>query len=446
MWKKIKVAGGISIVALLLLALFIPSSKKINDGKIHIRYWYVTGAKEQIPYHVKEFNSIQDSIVVEPTALPWNEHEKKILTAVLSDNPPDIVNLVTPVAKWASRMALVPLDDLIEKDNFDTSVFFPALWDEMKWQNRIFAIPLYSNSYAFFYNKRLFREAGLDPDKPPVTWDEVKKYSRLLTKKDNKGRYTQMGFIPHYGNLQTSILMAWELGAKFLTDNGTKVNLDNPQLIKAFNWEIDYFNEYPLDKVTTFMSGFGYAEQHGFISEKVAMMILDNTFIDQINLYNPNLDYGVAVIPSFKGFKTASLSGSWWVAIPKGSKKIKAAWNFIKFAVKKETQLKEANSQKEILFPANKLAAVDPAFIKGNHSIKILVDMMDYAHSPTIVPLAHDIFWREFLGARERTVHKIQSPQQALKQAQNVIQNQLNEAVEYDKYVRKNMKFEGTMN
>ena len=240
--------------------------------------------------------------------------------------------------------------------------------------------------------------------------------------------------------------MAWELGAEFLIDNGTKVNLDNPQLIKAFNWEIDYFNEYPLDKVTTFMSGFGYAEQHGFISEKVAMMILDNTFIDQINLYNPNLDYGVAVIPSFKGFKTASLSGSWWVAIPKGSKKIKAAWNFIKFAVKKETQLKEANSQKEILFPANKLAAVDPAFIKGNHSIKILVDMMDYAHSPTIVPLAHDIFWREFLGARERTVHKIQSPQQALKQAQNVIQNQLNEAVEYDKYVRKNMKFEGTMN
>jgi hypothetical protein len=55
-------------------------------------------------------------------------------------------------------------------------------------------------------------------------------------------------------------------------------------------------------------------------------------------------------------------------------------------------------------------------------NIKVLVDMMEYAHSPTIVPMAHDIFWREFLGARERAIHKIQTPEQALRQAENVIQ------------------------
>jgi len=155
MWKKIKISGGIILTAALLLILFIPSSKDYNDGKIHIRYWYVTGAKEQIPYHVKKFNEIQDSIVVEPTPLPWNEHEKKILTSILSEDPPDVINLVTPVAKWASRMALTPLNDLLKKDLFDSSIFFQALWKEMNWQNRIFALPLYSNSYAFFYNKRL---------------------------------------------------------------------------------------------------------------------------------------------------------------------------------------------------------------------------------------------------------------------------------------------------
>jgi multiple sugar transport system substrate-binding protein len=446
MWKKVKVFAGIIFLAAMFAALFIPTSQRPTDGKIHIRYWYVTGAKEQIPYHVKKFNESQNKIFVEATALPWNEHEKKILTSILSDDPPDVINLVTPVAKWASRMALTPLDEMITRDNFEGTIFFPALWEEMNWQQRVFALPLYSNSYAFFYNKRLFREAGLDPENPPSTWDEVKKYSKILTEKDLRNRYTQMGFIPHYGNLQTSLLMAWQLGAEFLTNNGTEVNLTNTQMIRALNWEVEFFDEYPLNEISAFMAGFGYADQHGFISEKVAMMVLDNTFIDQINVYKPDLDYGVAVIPTFEGFETASSSGSWWVAIPRGSKNIEAAWEFIKFSVQKDVQLEESHAQQEVLFPANRHAANDSTFIKENQSIKTLVDMMEFAHSPTIVPMAHDVFWREFLGAREKALHKIQTPEQALRQAEAVIQTQLDQAIKYDEYVRSKMNFGSLIN
>jgi multiple sugar transport system substrate-binding protein len=443
MWRKIKIYGGIGIISVLLITLFIPTSHSYSDGKIHVRYWYVTGAKEEIPYHVKRFNEIQDRIFVEATALPWNEHEKKILTSILSEDPPDVVNLVTPVAKWASRLALTSLDDLIERDSFDSSIFFPALWEEMKWQDRVSALPLYSNSYALFYNKSLFRQAGLDPEKPPATWDEVVEYSRILTKKDNRGRFTQMGFIPNYGNLHTSILMAWQLGAEFLIDGGLRVSLDNSESIQALNWEIDFFREYPINQVSSFMAGFGYADQHGFLSEKVAIMMLDNTFPDQIKLYKPDLDYGVAMIPTFKDRPTATSSGSWWIAIPRGAKNVEAAWEFMKFAVGKQTQLEESVSQQEILFPANKLAANDTAFIERDYSIRVLVDMMDFAHSPTIIPMAHDIFWREYLGARERAIHRIQTPEQALKQAQSVIQYQLDQAIEYDQFVRSKINFGG---
>jgi ABC-type glycerol-3-phosphate transport system substrate-binding protein len=442
MRDKIKLAAGIIAVIVIMAALFVPTAKKKDDGKIHIRYWYVTGAKELVPYHVSKFNASQDRIVVEPTALPWNEHEKKVLTSILSEDPPDVINLVTPVAKWASRMALVPLDELIKRDSFSDTIFFPALWKEMLWQNRVFAIPLYSNSYAFFYNKKLFRQAGLDPEKPPHTWDEVKEYARRLTKKDAKGNFTQMGFIPQYGNLQTSMLMAWELGADFLSPDGKKVELSSRPLIDALEWEVKYFDEYPLEKVSTFMAGFGYADQHGFLSGKVAMMVLDNTFLDQIKLYTPHLDYGVSMIPAFEGYPPASSSGSWWVAIPRGSKKTEAAWEFIKFAVREDIQVAEANSDEALLFPANRIAANDPAFIKGRSPMRVLVDMMEYAHSPSIVPLAHDIFWREFMGAHERAIHKVQTPEKALKQGEKVIKKQLDLAIEYDEYVRTKMEFQ----
>ena len=67
----------------------------------------------------------------------------------------------------------------------------------------------------------MFREAGLDPEKPPKTWGEVREFSKKLYKTDANGNIVQMGFIPEYGalpghgDLPTTILMAWQLGSKF---------------------------------------------------------------------------------------------------------------------------------------------------------------------------------------------------------------------------------------
>lgn len=435
MKQIIKIVLSLAALIAMGLFLFMPDSKPPADGKIRLKYWMVSAMKE-LPFHVTEFNRTHQNIIVESTPLPWNEHEKKILTSILSENPPDVVFLVTPVAKWATRLALTPLDDLIKRDSFDSSIFFSALWDEMKFKDHIYALPLYSNSYAFFYNKRLFREAGLDPEKPPRTWNEVLEYSSKLIKKDSKGNFTQMGFIPTYGNIQTSVIMAWELGAQMLSNDGAKVSLTNKPTLDAFNWIVNFYNQYNLKDISTFVAGFGFAEQHGFISEKLGMMILDNSFPDQIKLYNKNLDYGVADIPAFEGHPPVSSTGSWWLAIPRGARNTEAAWEFMKFAVQKNIQLTEAERQKELLFPANKLAANDPAFLSLNPSNRIFVDLLEHSKTPTIVSLAHDVFWREYMGAQEKVIHKIQSPYEALKQAEKTIQMVLDETIDYDNYVR----------
>ena len=434
MKQIIKITFSLSALIAMGLFLFMPDSKAPADGKLRLKYWMVSGLKEQ-PFHVTEFNRTHPDIIVETTPLPWNEHEKKILTSILSENPPDLVFLVTPVAKWATRLALTPLDDLIKRDSFDSSIFFSALWDEMRFKDKVYALPLYSNSYAFFYNKKLFREAGLNPENPPKTWTEVLEYSAKLTKKDAKGNFTQMGFIPTYGNIQTSVMMAWELGAQMLSDDGRKVSLNNIPTIDAFNWLVSFYDQYKLNDVSTFTAGFGFADQHGFISEKLAMMVLDNSFPDQINLYNKSLDYGVADIPTFEGHSPISSTGSWWFAIPRGAKNKEAAWEFMKFAVQKNIQLTEAERQKELLFPSNKLAANDPAFLALNPPNKIFVNLLEHSRTPTIVPLAHDVFWREFMGAQERVIHRLQSPIEALTQAEKTIQLHLNETIEYDNYV-----------
>ena len=112
------------------------SEPDYDDGKTHIQFWHGVASSDDEPFIVKQFNAEQDSIVVHATPIPWQEHEKKILTAILSGDPPDVISLFVPVVRWASRMALRPLDDYIEETAFDTTEIFPALWDEVTWLDR----------------------------------------------------------------------------------------------------------------------------------------------------------------------------------------------------------------------------------------------------------------------------------------------------------------------
>jgi len=421
-------------------------SSVTNDGKIHIKYWYTTGQKEEHPYQVTTFNASQDQIVVDAIAIPWQDHEKKILTAILSGNPPDVVSQFVPVVKWASRMALTPLDNYMERDNFNSDIFFPALWEEMEYHDRIFALPVFTVSYAFFYNKDLFRFVGLDPDDPPETWAEVQEISSRFDQIDTDGRIRRMGFLPDYramqvNTLQTSMLMAWQLGAEFLTVDGKTVNLINPAMVEALSWVRDFYNQYDMNQIQAFRGSFGYADQNEFISGKIAMMVMDSSFPEQIDRYGPDLDYGVAVIPSYSGSPSASSSGSWWQAIPRGARYPDAAWEFIKYSTRKDIQQEICLNTEENLFPANRLAALDPIF-NNSEMTNVFVQQMDYAHSPAIVPMAHDVFWREMAyRVLERVLLNGISPEKSLAIAQNIIQLELDKALEYDAYVQTKMRF-----
>jgi len=428
---------GLAAAAVLTVGLLAwnPARPTPDDGRTHIRYWYIVGANDDVPYHARRFNEVQDSIVVEATPIPWNEHEKKILTAVLSGDPPDVVSQFVPVVKWASRLALTPLDGFVEASDLDTTAFFPALWSEMRWQEHVYALPVNSTSYALFYNREHFGEAGLDPDDPPQTWDALAEAAERLTTRGPNGRLVQAGFIPDYGNLPTTQLMAWQQGAEFLSGDGQTVTLTSPEVVRAFEWIAAYYRVYGVSELKAFTSGLGSADQHGFLAGRVSMSVLDLSFLDLIERYRPDLDFGVAPIPTFPGRESASSAGSWWLAIPRGARHPEAAWAFMRFAVEQQTQLEEVSASEEKLLPANRLAATDSAFLTSP-ALEVFARQMEVAHSPTVVPLAHDVFWREFFGAQDRVIYGRQTPTDALRQAERVVQDALDRAADYDRFVR----------
>lgn len=415
-----------------------------DSRKVKIEYWYLAGANAPVPVSVTLFNERQDSIEVVPVAIPWKEHEKKVLTAILSGNPPALINMVTPISKWASRMALMPIDSLLIGADVSVDDFFAANWNDVSHQGRAYGLPMYTASYAFFYNKGHFREVGLDPDRPPQSWNELRDYAKRLDSRDDAGRIRRMGFLPDYGNLHMPMLMAWQSGAEFVRDDSV-VTMNNQELLDAMAWIQDFYSDYSLDHVLGFRAGLGMADQHGFTSGRISMMVLDNTFIDQIERYAPGIDYGVAMIPTWEGRETAGSTGTWWVGIPRGAKHVDAAWAFLQFAVSEEVQTHEALTIKENLFPANRGALESEAFLNVHPTREVFVDMLAYAVSPVVVPMAHDVFWREYTVAREQAFYGRQSAETAFTMASLRVQRELREALEYDRYVRANMDVHGNV-
>jgi sn-glycerol 3-phosphate transport system substrate-binding protein len=88
---------------------------------------------------------------------------------------------------------IVPVQDLIDRDDYDLSSFEPRVLDYYRVEDRLYSMPFNLSSPILYYDKNDFREVGLDPEKPPQTLEDVKAYSEKLLQKDSSGNITRSG-------------------------------------------------------------------------------------------------------------------------------------------------------------------------------------------------------------------------------------------------------------
>ncbi|MCB9782403.1 MAG: ABC transporter substrate-binding protein [Candidatus Omnitrophica bacterium] len=440
MVQKLFTASGV-LIALGLILFVHPPEQKETSGTV-LELWHTTGADESEFQPALWFNESHDEFQVKAVALPFLQIEQKFLTSMVGGIPPDVFIYFGSVAQWSSRGALLPLDKYMDRDGFDRSKIFDSVWPEMMWNNETFAIPVGVGVDAFYWNKEHFLEAGLDPDRPPRTWEELEDYAVRLTKKNAEGRIEQAGYIPGYWSpFATPLFLYWplQLGAKFLSEDGRKVNLTSNACVEALEWETSMFEKIGREALIEKRASFGYGTQHGFLSGQLSMIEQKSSFVEEIRKFAPDLEYGCAQFPIPEGGKRATTLGPVWVGIPRGARHPDEAWEFIKFFTSDETQLHAAKysiEHNEVgFFPANIEVARSPVQMTVP-CMDIFLESMDNAYSPTVVPLAHVTFWREYGKAWDLAIRGIKSPREALEDAQREIQKALDSQIEYDRFYR----------
>lgn len=403
--------------ALLLLGTILLASgcrPAVSDGKVHVLYWekwsgFEARAMQQV---VDDFNRSQNRIVVE--YLSMANVNRKTIVAIAGGDPPDIAGLwLADVCSFADNAALIPLDDFIRADGQTVEKwrarYYPVYADMTTYQGRTWAAVSTPSATALHWNKTLFRAAGLDPERPPRTLEELDEYAEKLTKRDPvTGEIVQLGFLPQEPSWFAWAYPQWFGGRLW---DGTNITLGTaPENLACYRWVESYTRKIGLDQVRAFSSGFGNfaSPQNPFMAGKVAMEFQGVWMNNYLRRFAPNFECGFGPWPASKpamaGFALADAD---LLAIPRGAKHPREAWEFIRYVGSINSQAQtvaDLRGMERLCYGQEKnspLRTWSPAFEK-NHPHPQIALFRQMSESPLAIHSPKIGIWQPYL--RELTV------------------------------------------
>ena len=386
--------GCLFLAGILLVLGCNPSTPE--DGKLHVDYWEKWARLEgqAMQRVVDDFNRSQDRIVVHMHVL--GALDKKLLAATAGGNPPDVAGLWAPmIVPFADRGVLTPLDDHLRKDGIGRDHWVKVYADLCTYRDTLWAVPTTPSAVALYWNKAMFRDAGLDPERPPRTLRELDEMAEQLTEFDASGEISQMGFLPTEPNWFMPSYGMWFGGSLFDLDT-RQINAKTPGMIAALEWVQDYSRRYGVEPIKRFSSGFGNfaSAQNPFFSGKLAMVFQGVWMHAFITQYAPGMDYGVAPWPRTpNGPEGFTMADTDVLVIPAGvpEHRREAAWEFMRYVISQQAIEKLCLGQRK----HTPLSKVSDAFLK-QHPHPYAGLFIDLSKSPGVSIYPQIAIWTQY--------------------------------------------------
>ncbi len=297
-----------------------------------LRYcWGGEGEVKAMEKVIQAWNDANPSIQVK--GISGSIQTEQIAAAVAGGAPPDMVIMCDngAVAGFAHDGVIVPLDDLLAKINADTSDIIPASLKWTQYQGKQYGLPFGQDTWALYYDTDAFKDAGLDPAKPPTTPDELWDYAAKLTKWNADGTLARAGFIPDDPdrNLESTSNL---FNCQFYDAASNKITVNSPECVAWFNWYKRYYDEYNKNNALTDLIATRTGGDAGLLNTgKQAMGIYGEweNGASYIAKDAPNLNYETAPIPAVSPDKygAAFINGNAFM-IPSGTANAEAAAKF----------------------------------------------------------------------------------------------------------------------
>lgn len=398
-------------------------------GSVEVDVWSGWTGQEAKSFQslVDDFNREHPGIFVRN--LGGVTDSTKVTRAITAGAPPDVFTVwnAADVGPLAHYGAIRDLSEDYRASGLKDSEFVPSALNICHYEGRLISLPILMDANALLWNKAAFRAAGLDPNRPPRTLQELKQYAAKLTKKDANGNITQLGL-----QLPGTTLLCWLSGGDFLDPNTGAITADTPENIAAFQYYRDLVNAMGgREGVQAFGSGFGQGQgpNNPFFVGKVAMMISGEWIPSWIEKYAPTMEYGVAPIPydaAHPDRKGTTLIAVNQLAIPTEARHPKEAWTFLRWLQRPDIQVRFAEALNNV--PSTKAALADPDLTTGSLRKENFGKFCRIAQNPNargfpVTPVSQ-LYQDELGRATEFILYGTKSPEQALADVQKKVETE----------------------
>ncbi len=370
-------------LTLALLLSLLASCARIDkdtteDGRTIVTLWTSWAGTERagIDSVIADYNASQDKIFVR--SLNITDPQTKIMLATAGGNPPDIAIMNNQfIAPYVENNALTPLDGLCAKAGITSDQFVKTFWDTANYRGHTWALPLTCSVTTLHYNKKIFRELGLDG--PPKTLEELERINDLITQKRPDGSIERIGHFPLEPGWWRPEWSSWfGLGSY---DGQDKMLFQDSGWRQAANWLASYQQRFGKDELIKLRSGFGRftSPQNPFFTGKVAMVLQGIWMNRFIETFAPeDFEYGVAPFPASQnaGIPYFAIADADLAVIPKGADHLEEAFTFMRYLVSQQGLEKLALAHGKM----TSLKAVSPEFY-DKHPHPYLQVHLDIANS-----------------------------------------------------------------
>lgn len=340
---------GVTGLFLLIIILFILNSFSPREGgEVTLQFW---GAYDNVGTFnavLRGFSQKYDNIKVVYTKISPDEYEARLIDALASGKGPDVMMIYnTWVNQHQDKLAAMPETIPVgQTEPLKTlkgyrNEFVDVAYDDFIRDGKIYAMPLYVDTLALYYNKDIFNTAGIAT--PPATWEEFNRDVTILTKLDDRGNFLQSGAAigaAHNINRSTDILMDLMIqsGAQMTNADRTQPTFSRPVNGKnpgeqALQYYTDFTN--PAKQVYTWNENQHYSID-AFSEGRAGMMFNYSYQMSFLRAKNARLNFAVAPMPQASLDDIKNFANYWAPAVSAASKYPMKAWQFINYLTSSE--------------------------------------------------------------------------------------------------------------
>ena len=340
--------SAIVVIILLLASVFfgiLPGSRQSKPSQVTLEFWGLFDDSAIWQPIFDAYKKNNNTVAFNYVQMNPDTYEQDLIEALASGKTPDIIMFRSSwLAKHGNKISSLP-ETMVTLKNFQETFPDVATVDFVS-QNKIYALPIWTDVLAMFYNKDLFNTAGIAT--PPKTWDDFIKAVQKLSAKDKFGNLTKSGAaIGMANNVNNAAdilsLLMLQAGTKMISDDGTEAAFDKSitagnSTYKPGESALRFYTDFTNPKSSAYTWNDKLPNSFDAFTLGQTAIIFDYAVnIPRLKQKAPNLRLGIAPVPQLTGAaKVVNYADFWGYSVPLVSQNKDAAWNFLVFLTTKD--------------------------------------------------------------------------------------------------------------